>query len=127
LFHDHKKPQNPAKPGQTSQIELIRAARLLRSLNLKNIQNLAMAPLPTVASVRVLLARGVLAAVPRIALSSSAPTISPRGLSVNKTQSVTLGIMAVYVVVIALLWNIPFVRWSLWPFKVRAAASCGMF
>jgi hypothetical protein len=31
---------------------------------------------------------------------------------------VTLGIIAVYIVVIALLWNIPYVRWSLWPFKV---------
>jgi hypothetical protein len=86
-----------------------------------------MAPLPTVASARVLLARGVVAALPRIAFSSSAPTISPRGLSVNKTQSVTLGIMAVYVVVIALLWNIPFVRWSLWPFKVSAAGYLEMF
>lgn len=79
-----------------------------------------MAPLPSLASARVLLARGVLSAVPRIALSSPAYTVSPRGLSVNKTQSVTLGIIAVYVVVIALLWNIPFVRWSLWPFKVSA-------
>lgn len=40
-------------------------------------------------------------------------------LSVNHTQAVTLGVMAVYVVVIALLWNLPYVRWSLWPFKVQ--------
>jgi hypothetical protein len=38
---------------------------------------------------------------------------------VNQTQAVTLGIIAVYAVVIALLWNIPYVRYVLWPFKVR--------
>lgn len=48
-----------------------------------------------------------------------APHLLKRGvLSVNHTQAVTLGVMAVYVVVIALLWNLPYVRWSLWPFKV---------
>jgi hypothetical protein len=41
-----------------------------------------------------------------------------RSLKVNDAQKVTLGIIAVYIVVIALLWNIPYVRWSLWPFKV---------
>ena len=41
-----------------------------------------------------------------------------RDLSVNHTQAVTLGVMAAYVVVIALLWNLPYVRWCLWPFKV---------
>lgn len=47
-------------------------------------------------------------------------TILRRSLTdVNHTQAVTLGIIAVYVVVIALLWNLPYVRWSLWPFKVR--------
>ena len=45
--------------------------------------------------------------------------LSRRGLTVNHTQGVTLGIIAVYIVVIALLWNLPYVRWSLWPFKVR--------
>jgi hypothetical protein len=35
------------------------------------------------------------------------------------TQQVTLGIIAVYVVVIAILWNVPYVRMVLWPFKVR--------
>ena len=40
-----------------------------------------------------------------------------RDLSVNNSQAVTLGIIAVYVVVIALLWNIPYVRNVLWPFK----------
>jgi hypothetical protein len=41
-----------------------------------------------------------------------------RGLTVDSTQKITLGIIAVYVVVIALLWNIPYVRNVLWPFKV---------
>lgn len=41
-----------------------------------------------------------------------------RDLSVNQTQAVTVGIIGVYVVVIALLWNIPYVRNVLWPFKV---------
>ena len=44
--------------------------------------------------------------------------LSKRDLSVNDAQKVTLGIIAAYVVVIALLWNIPYVRWVLWPFKV---------
>ena len=50
-----------------------------------------------------------------------APHLARRSLTVNHTQAVTLGVMAVYVVVIALLWNLPYVRWSLWPFKV-----CGL-
>jgi len=49
--------------------------------------------------------------------------ITRRDLSVNSTQKVTLGIIAVYVVVIALLWNIPYVRWVLWPFKVSLLSS----
>lgn len=36
----------------------------------------------------------------------------------NHTQQVTLGIIGVYVVVIAILWNVPYVRMVLWPFKV---------
>lgn len=43
-----------------------------------------------------------------------------RDLTVNHTQAVTLGVMAAYVVAIALLWNLPYVRWSLWPFKVSS-------
>lgn len=77
-----------------------------------------MAPLST-SSERILWGakRAVLATGPDIA-RLSAHQLSRRGLTVNKTQSVTLGIIAVYVVVIALLWNLPYVRWSLWPFKV---------
>lgn len=55
--------------------------------------------------------------VPAIA-AAAGPYLLKRDLSVNHTQAVTLGVMAAYVVVIALLWNLPYVRWSLWPFKV---------
>ncbi|KAJ5641368.1 hypothetical protein N7490_005368 [Penicillium lividum] len=51
-----------------------------------------------------------------------APHLAQRSLSVNHTQAITLGIMAVYVVVIALLWNLPYLRYSLWPFKMLVIA-----
>jgi hypothetical protein len=51
-------------------------------------------------------------------LSASHHMLAARSLKVNSAQKVTLGIIAVYVVVIALLWNIPYVRMVLWPFKV---------
>jgi hypothetical protein len=41
---------------------------------------------------------------------------------VDHTQGITLGVIVVYVVVIALLWNIPYVQWSLWPFKMLVIA-----
>lgn len=34
------------------------------------------------------------------------------------TQAVTLGVIAGYVVAIAILWNVPYLRMILWPFKV---------
>ena len=37
----------------------------------------------------------------------------------NHTQQVTLGVIAAYVVGIAILWNVPYLRMVLWPFKVR--------
>lgn len=50
--------------------------------------------------------------------------LSRRALTVTgDSQEVTLGIIAVYVVVIAILWNVPYVKWSLWPFKVCAYSS----
>lgn len=49
--------------------------------------------------------------------------VAKRNLTVNHTQSITLGVMAAYVVVIALLWNLPYIRWSLWPFKVLSSCS----
>lgn len=36
------------------------------------------------------------------------------------TQKVTLGVIAAYVVGIAILWNVPYLRMILWPFKVSA-------
>lgn len=53
----------------------------------------------------------------------TAPHLARRDLSVNHTQAITLGVMAVYVVVIAILWNVPYVRWVLWPFKVNFSLS----
>ncbi|KAF1949377.1 hypothetical protein CC80DRAFT_484532 [Byssothecium circinans] len=50
------------------------------------------------------------------------PHLHKRGLSVNHTQGVTLGIIAAYIVIIALLWNLPYVRWVLWPFKMLVIA-----
>lgn len=45
-----------------------------------------------------------------------------RSLSVTDTQKTTLGVIVAYVVIIALLWNLPYVRWSLWPFKMLVIA-----
>jgi hypothetical protein len=52
------------------------------------------------------------------ATTGSAVLLSRRDLPVNDAQKVTLGIIAAYVVAIALLWNLPYIRWVLWPFKV---------
>jgi hypothetical protein len=51
--------------------------------------------------------------------SQAQPHLLKRDLTVNHTQAVTLGVMGAYVVIIALLWNLPYVRWVLWPFKVH--------
>jgi hypothetical protein len=64
--------------------------------------------------------RAVLAAGPDITRLSALHLLSRRSLTVDHTQSVTLGVIVAYVVIIALLWNLPYVRWSLWPFKVSA-------
>lgn len=56
------------------------------------------------------------------AMMVAGTALAKRDLSVNRTQSITLGVMAAYVVVIALLWNLPYLRWSLWPFKVPTAS-----
>jgi hypothetical protein len=64
--------------------------------------------------------RAVAAAGPDLA-RLSAHHLSRRSLAhPNDAQKVTLGVIALYVVVIALLWNLPYIRWSLWPFKVSA-------
>jgi hypothetical protein len=59
--------------------------------------------------------------------AGAAVAISRRGLSVNDTQKVTLGIIVAYVVIIGLLWNIPYVRWVLWPFKVRPLSALAKY
>lgn len=46
-----------------------------------------------------------------------------RGLGVNHTQGVTLGVLIAYVVIIGILWNVPYIRWVLWPFKVSHSAK----
>ena len=61
----------------------------------------------------------VVAAGPSVAKLANREVLSRRDLSVTSdSQKVTLGVIAAYIVAIALLWNLPFVRWSLWPFKV---------
>lgn len=62
--------------------------------------------------------RATLIAAPHVARLATRDVLLKRSLSVNHTQQVTLGIIVAYTVVIALLWNLPYVRWSLWPFKV---------
>lgn len=57
------------------------------------------------------------------ASTTSAVLLSRRDLTVNDAQKVTLGIIAAYVVAIALLWNLPYIRWVLWPFKVTSPPS----
>jgi hypothetical protein len=47
-------------------------------------------------------------------------SLSARDLShPNHTQAVTLGVIAAYAVGIAILWNVPYLRMILWPFKVH--------
>lgn len=36
------------------------------------------------------------------------------------TQKVTLGVIGAYVVAIAILWNVPYLKMILWPFKVSS-------
>ncbi|KAK9802348.1 putative Peptidase M50B-like-domain-containing protein [Seiridium cardinale] len=65
----------------------------------------------------------VVVAGPEVAKLATRNVLSRRDLSVSSdAQKVTLGIIAVYVVVIAILWNLPYVRWSLWPFKMLVIA-----
>ncbi len=69
-------------------------------------------------------ARAVAPHIARVsATTGSAVLLSRRDLSVNDAQKVTLGIIAAYMVAIALLWNLPYIRWVLWPFKVRRSGT----
>ncbi|KAI1204138.1 peptidase M50B-like-domain-containing protein [Annulohypoxylon truncatum] len=65
----------------------------------------------------------VVAAGPEVARLARRDAVSRRDLTVTSdAQKVTLGIIAAYVVIIAILWNVPYVRWSLWPFKMLVIA-----
>jgi hypothetical protein len=108
----------------------VRASPVLQRLTLPNFYTssnirIKMAPLILHAS-HALLSRGVVSAGPDIARLAAQHLIVQRGLTVNKTQGVTLGVIVVYVVAIALLWNLPYVRWSLWPFKVSDVGDPGI-
>jgi hypothetical protein len=69
-------------------------------------------------------ARAVMdAAAPQIARLAARDGLERRALAVvSDSQRVTLGLIGAYVVVIAILWNVPYVRWSLWPFKMLVIA-----
>ncbi|KAK7913958.1 hypothetical protein PG985_011661 [Apiospora marii] len=65
----------------------------------------------------------VAAAGPGVAHLASRDVLYRRDLAVTSdAQKVTLGVIAAYVVAIALLWNLPYIRWSLWPFKMLVIA-----
>ncbi|KAF2749975.1 hypothetical protein M011DRAFT_439436 [Sporormia fimetaria CBS 119925] len=81
-----------------------------------------MPPTAPHSSLAILAKRALVAAGPALVQPHLEHQLSRRGLSVNKTQSITLGVIAAYVVIIALLWNLPYVRWSLWPFKMLVIA-----
>ncbi|KAL7620578.1 hypothetical protein AAE478_009573 [Parahypoxylon ruwenzoriense] len=60
---------------------------------------------------------------PEVARLARQDVIFRRDLTVTSdAQKVTLGIIAAYIVIIAILWNVPYVRWSLWPFKMLVIA-----
>ena len=61
--------------------------------------------------------RASLAAAPVVA-REAARLARRDSLMVTDTQKVTLGVIAAYVVGIAILWNVPYIRMVLWPFKV---------
>ncbi|GAA5967108.1 hypothetical protein JCM21900_001890 [Sporobolomyces salmonicolor] len=48
--------------------------------------------------------------------------LARRDLAPNSTQKVTLGVIGAYVVIIAILWNVPVVHWVLWPLKMLTIA-----
>ncbi|KAK4137503.1 hypothetical protein BT67DRAFT_438764 [Trichocladium antarcticum] len=56
------------------------------------------------------------------ATTTSGAVLLRRELTVNDAQKVTLGIIAAYVVAIAILWNVPYIKWVLWPFKMLVIA-----
>ncbi|KAF6800338.1 hypothetical protein CMUS01_15552 [Colletotrichum musicola] len=66
--------------------------------------------------------RAAVIALPEVARATHS-AISRRSLSsVNHTQAVTLGVIGAYAVIIAILWNVPYLRSVLWPFKMLTVA-----
>ncbi|KAF5519467.1 hypothetical protein K4K49_008114 [Colletotrichum sp. SAR 10_70] len=65
--------------------------------------------------------RAAILAAPEVARATH-HALARRDLSVNSTQGVTLGVIAAYVVAIAILWNVPYLRNILWPFKMLTVA-----
>ena len=63
-------------------------------------------------------------AAAHILARSAVAYLAQRDLTVKGAQGVTLGVIAAYVVGIAILWNIPYIKYVLWPFKVCVAYSC---
>ncbi|ORY75962.1 peptidase M50B-like-domain-containing protein [Leucosporidium creatinivorum] len=53
---------------------------------------------------------------------SSTHHLARRSLAPNSTQKVTLGVIGAYVGLIAILWNIPYVKYVLWPWKMLTIA-----
>ncbi|KAI6782741.1 uncharacterized protein J7T54_000884 [Emericellopsis cladophorae] len=60
---------------------------------------------------------------PTLDAGELAPALATRDLqNPTHTQQVTLGVIAAYVVGIAILWNVPYLRMVLWPFKMLVIA-----
>ncbi|KAJ8292994.1 Nicotinamide riboside kinase [Rhodotorula toruloides] len=64
---------------------------------------------------------GVLA-IRGLETASSGRLVKRASLAPTDTQKVTLGVIAAYAVVITVLWNLPVVRWVLWPWKMLTIA-----
>ncbi|KUI72792.1 hypothetical protein VM1G_08308 [Cytospora mali] len=87
----------------------------LRSLDIPRSANAAM----------LMAAKRTLAEAGPDALRTAAHGLLLRRASLSVTsdaQKITLGVIAAYVVGIAILWNIPYVRYVLWPFKMLVIA-----
>lgn len=87
----------------------------MRSLDIPRSPNAAM----------LLAAKRALSEAGPDALRTAAHGLLLRRASLSVTadaQKITLGVIAAYVVVIAILWNIPYVRYVLWPFKMLVIA-----
>ncbi|KDN60393.1 hypothetical protein CSUB01_00499 [Colletotrichum sublineola] len=66
--------------------------------------------------------RAAVVVLPEVARATTSHALTRRNLTVNHTQGVTLGVIGAYAVIIAILWNVPFLRQILWPFKMLVIA-----